>query len=117
MKRNHASIRYAPRPIGAPMPDRAGAAVRAVWIAALMLAVASIYRPAQAEPFTPTGDIQLAGRHEDGKAWTRASEHRMPVPTALNRADDRKALYGQPAGNSIERERLCHPERTKCWRK
>lgn len=116
MKNHHASSRCA-RPTTMHPPDRAGAAVHALLIVVLTLVVASIDRPAHAEPLTRAGDIQLAGRHEDGKAWTRASEHRMPVPTALNRADDRKAPYGQPAGNSNERERLCHPERTKCWRK
>ena len=114
MKRNHPSIRYAPRPIGAPRPNRAGAAVRAVWVAGLLLIVASIYHPAQAEPFAPTGGIQLAGRHEDGKAWPQKPAQRAPVPAASTRMDDRAA---PPAGNRGERAGSCHPELTKCWRK
>lgn len=76
MKRYHASNRHTPHSIGASMSDRSGAVVSAFWLVALALIVASIDRPAQAEPFKRTGDIQLAGRHEDGKASPQKPAYR-----------------------------------------
>ena len=114
MKRYHASNRPAPRSIGVSVSDRRGAVVRAFWLVAFALIVASIDRPAQAEPFTPTGDIRLAGRHEDGQAAPQQPAYRSPRSVASHRVDDRAAPR---TGKRGDRAGFCHPERSKCWRK
>lgn len=98
------------RPTAAHTSDRTGTAARALWSAALLLAIASTYRPAHAELRAPAGEMQIAGRNEDSKAWPRPASPRTQVPAAASGAANRAAARA-------DRERPCHPDRSKCWRK